>query len=196
MNWVNIAALEPLTLEVNVKLAVAIIFGMFLGVLLVKCDFADRVKVKENLTFSSMKMAKTLLLVLSLGMLAFALLRNWHVLQAHCPEALFWGVLIGGVCTGLGLGIGGLVPITAVAALASGRLYAIWVLLGMALAIPAAKLVRDNCAGILEKFSTPVAASMEPGNGIFAPDSPVLWLSSITLLLCLIMHFCGKKDDK
>ena len=51
MNWVNIAALEPLTLEVNVKLAVAIIFGMFLGVLLVKCDFADRVKVKENLTF-------------------------------------------------------------------------------------------------------------------------------------------------
>ena len=196
MNWITFAALEPLTLEVNVKLAVAIIFGIFLGFLLVKCDFADRVKVKENLTFSSMKMAKTLLFALALGILVFALLRNWHILQAHCPDAYFWGVLLGGICMGLGLGIGGLVPVTAVAALASGRLYAIWVLLGMALAIPAARVIRSCCSGILERLSAPVSASLEPGNGVFALDSPVLWLSVITFVLCMIMQLLGKPDDK
>lgn len=194
MSWSLIAALEPLTLEVNVKLAVAIIYGMLLGFVLVKCDFADREEVQKNLTFASTRMIKTLLLALALGMLAFAMLREWHVLQAHCPESLFWGVLIGGVLTGLGLGIGGLVPISAVAALASGRLYALWTLLGMALAVPAAKFLKEQFPAVVSKLDAPVSASLEPGNGLWAVDSPVLWLSGIILMTVLIMHFCGDKE--
>ena len=48
------ASLEPLALTGNGRMAVAIIYGMFLGVLLVKCGFSDRMEVKENLTFKSM----------------------------------------------------------------------------------------------------------------------------------------------
>lgn len=190
------AALEPLSLAGNGKLAVAIIFGIFLGLLLVKCDFSDRKKVKENLTLSSMKMAKTLLLALSLGMIVFALLRSTHAVQSNIPVATFWGALIGGVCVGAGLGIGGLVPITAVAALASGRLYALWVLLGMFLAIPAAKYALKILPDITSDFSAPVKASLEPGNGLFALNSPVMWLSIVTLVLCLIMAALGVKEKE
>lgn len=195
-NLMLISAVEPLALQGNVKLAVAIIFGIFLGMLLVKCDFADRQQVKANLTFASMKMAKTLLLALSVGMVVFVLLRQVHVVQAHLPPATIWGVLLGGAAAGVGLGLGGLVPVTAVAALASGRLYAIWVIIGMLLAFPAAQFCRDTLGSAVSRFAVPVSVSMEPGNGIFASDSPVLWVSAIALLLCLILHFCGSKESK
>ena len=190
-----IGAVEPLALEGGARMAVAIIYGIFLGLILVKCDFADRMEVKKNLTFHSMKMSKILLLALALGMLAFALLRDYHVIQPQISEANFWGVLAGGVCVGIGLGMNGLVPITAVAALASGRLYVLWMLLGMALAFPAAKFLKDNLSSILSRFDSSVSASLEPANGIFAMDSPALWVSIIAFLLCMIMQFFGVKDD-
>ena len=190
-----IAALKPLSLDGNLKLATAIIFGMFIGFLLTKCDFADRQKVKSNLTFASMKMAKTLLLALGLGVMAFALLRSTHLVQGNLPAATFWGVLLGGLCTGIGLGIGGLVPVTAVAALASGKLYAVWMLLGMLLAIPAAKFVSEKLFSG-SGFSAPVNASLEPSSGIFAVNSPVLWISIAAIVLCLIMALLGAKDKE
>ena len=189
-----IAALEPLTLEVNVKLAVAIIYGIVLGFILVKCNFASREEVKKNLTFASTDMAKIILTMLSIGMIAFVLLREQHVLQAHCPDAAFWGVLLGGICVGGGLGIGGLLPLTAVAALASGKFYAVWTLLGMAAAIPAAKFLKDKFSGVVDKLDAPVSASLEPGNGLWSVDSPVLWLAGVALLMVLVMHFCGAKE--
>ncbi|MBE6380150.1 MAG: hypothetical protein E7047_04400 [Lentisphaerae bacterium] len=195
MNTVLLASLEPLALQGNVKLAVASIFGIVLGLVLVKCDFADRVLVKKNLTFASMKMAKTLLLALGIGMMAFALLRSTHAVQSNVTPAAFWGVLLGGLCTGIGLGIGGLVPVTAVAALASGRIYALWVLLGMLLAIPAAKLFKRLLPEAGERFSAPVSASLEPANGLFALNSPVLWVSAAALILCLIMMLFGNRDE-
>ena len=195
MNTVMIAALEPLALQGNVKLAAASLFGIMLGLVLVKCDFADRKLVKENLTFNNMKMVKTLLLALGLGMMGFALLRTTHAVQSNVPPTVFWGVLAGGVCTGIGLGIGGLIPVTAVAALASGRLYAIWVLLGMLLAIPAAKLLKMIFSGAGERFSSPVSASLEPTGGLFALNSPVLWVSAAALMLCVIMMLFGSRDE-
>ena len=189
-----IAALEPLTLEVNVKLAVAIIYGIILGFILVKCNFADREEVQKNLTFASTDMTKIILTMLGVGLIIFAILREQHILQAHCPQTAFWGVLFGGICVGIGLGIGGLVPLTAVAALASGKLYAFWTLLGMAAAIPAAKVMKKTFSGVVDKLDAPVSASLEPGNGLWSADSPVLWLSGITLLVVLIMHFCGARE--
>lgn len=195
MNIFILSSLEPLALHGNVKLAVAALFGIFLGLVLIKCDFADRLTVKKNLTFGNMKMAKTLLLALGLGMLGFALLRSTHAVQANVPVATFWGALLGGLCTGVGLGIGGLVPVSAVAALASGRIYALWVLLGMLLAIPAARLVKKLLPAGGGQVAAPLATSLEPGNGLFALNSPVMWVSAAALLLCVIMMLFGSRDE-
>ena len=90
METLLLSAIEPLSLQGNVKLAAAIIFGIFLGMLLIKCDFAERELVKKNLTFSSMKMSKTLLLSLAVGMVLFLLLRNSHIVQRHWPASDCW----------------------------------------------------------------------------------------------------------
>ena len=196
METLLLSAIEPLSLQGNVKLAAAIIFGIFLGMLLIKCDFAERELVKKNLTFSSMKMSKTLLLSLAVGMVLFLLLRNSHIVQHHWPASDCWGVWLGGVLVGIGLGIGGLVPVTAVAALASGRLYAIWMIAGMLLAFPAVKFCKQLFPGLTDKFSAPVNISLETTGKIFTFDNPVLWISAIALLLCLIMHFLGARDSE
>jgi hypothetical protein len=80
--------------------------------------------------------------------------------------------------------------------LASSRLYAFWVLLGMFLAIPAAKYAAKVLPDLISDCSAPVNASLEPGNGIFALNSPVMWLSIITLVLCLFIAALGVKEKE
>ena len=190
------SAVEPLALSGEAKLAVAVIYGLFLGLLIVKCDFADRVAVKDNLTFKSMRMLKLLLLSLGLGMIIFALLRDAHVVQEHTVNASFWGILIGGIVSGIGLGMNGLIPITAVSALASGRLYAVWSLVGMVLAIPAAQFIRSKCGSLLDKFSGEINSTLASENGTWALDNPALWVAGTALLLFVIVALLGKKEKK
>lgn len=197
MNIVNIvllSAIEPVNLQGNEKLAAAIFFGIVLGILLVKCDFAERQTVKKNLTLGNTRLSKTLLLAMGLGMLIFALLQTVHVVQGNLPAATVWGVFAGGILTGIGLAIGGLVPVTAVTALASGRIYAIWVLLGMFLAIPTARFLRNVLPGMAAN-SQIFTLSLKPGNGIFAMNSPVLWISLAALVICALMTVFGGKDE-
>lgn len=194
MNITITAVLEPAALQGNIKLAVSIFFGMMLGILLVKCDFAERQTVKNNLVLSNVRLSKTLLLTLGLGLLIFSLLQTVHVVQSNLPVSTVWGVILGGILTGIGLGIGGLVPVTAVSALASGKLYAIWVLLGMILAIPAARIMRSILPGVAAD-SQVITMSIKPGNGIFSIDSPVLWISTTALALCVLMTLFGGKDE-
>lgn len=189
-----ISSIEPLDLQGNIRLAVAILYGMILGVLLVKFDLADRSKIKQDLTFTSMSTIKMLLLALGLGMVAFALLRNMHTVQAHWQETDFWGVLTGGLCVGIGLGIGGLLPLTVITSLAAGRLYSVWFVLGMILAFPAAKSLHDLLGSALKNFSAPVSAKLETSGDVWNAGNPFLWISAFLIMLCIIMQIFGSKE--
>lgn len=190
-----LSAIEPLALEGSSKLAASIIFGLVLGVFLVKSNLSDRKQVLENLTFARTELTRMLLLALALGMIVFVLLRDIHCVQAHLPESTIWGVMLGGIISGIGLGIGGLVPVTALASLASGRIYALWVLLGMVLAIPAAKLLQKYIPEVIGNFSDPVNISLEPADSLFALNSPVLILSIVSLILCFVLQMFGPKSS-
>jgi hypothetical protein len=152
-------------------------------------------EVKENLTFKSMRMVKTLLLAAGLGMIVFALLKNFHAVQSHTPEPGFWGVLAGGIVMGIGLGMNGLVPITAVSALASGRLYAVWSLIGMALAIPASAWIRSSCGAVLEKFNAPLNNVLIVEGSFWHWENPALWVAGISLVLFGIAACFGSKEN-
>lgn len=196
LGFINILAIEPLALQGNIRLATAILYGMLLGVLLVKFDFSDRTQIKQELTFCSIKMTKTLLLALGLGMITFAFLRNQHFVQANLPDANFWGVLVGGICCGIGLGIGGLTPLTVITSLAAGRLYAVWFIAGMIAAFPAAGFLKQLLKDSLKSFSSPVAAVMENTTSIWSLNNPYLWVSALLILLCIIMQLFGPRESK
>ncbi len=193
-SFIFLANIEPLALSGNTRIGAAVIYGIFLGVLLVKCGFADRVQVKENLTFKSMQMAEILLLATGLGMIVFTLLKSYHMIQPHYPAPGFWSVLAGGIVMGIGLGMNGLVPVTAVAALASGRLYALWSLLGMALALPVAAFIKNNFPEVLEKFNAPLNNVLQVEGSFWSLENPALWVAGIALILFIICACFGVKE--
>ena len=94
----------------------------------------------------------------------------------------------------IGLGWNGLVPITAVSALASGRLYALWSIIGMALAVPAAALIRNNCGSILEKFQTPMNNVFAIEGSFWSLENPALWVAGTALVLFIICACFGPKE--
>ena len=140
-------------------------------------------------------MARILLLAAGLGMIVFALLKNYHIVQPHYPAPGFWGILAGGIITGIGLGINGLAPVSAVSALASGRLYAVWSLLGMALALPAAAFIKNNCAAVLAKFNAPLNNVLQNEGTFWSLENPALWVAFVALLLFGILVCFGSKEN-
>lgn len=189
------AALEPLALQGNYRLAAAILFGMLLGLALAKTGLMDRCMVRDALTLREFSLAKTVVLALGVGVMFFVLLRMAGVVQQQTSGGTFWGSLLGGVIAGVGLGVAGLTPVTAVAALGAGRFYTIWVLIGMLLAIPVVNAARDQLGELIRRYSAPMESSLEPPHGLWAFDSPPLWIFSICVSLCLILMLFGGKNN-
>ena len=189
------AVLQPLALQGNYRLAAAILFGMLLGLALVKTGLTDRCMVRDALTLREFSLSKTMVLALGVGVLLFVLLRGTGLIQPHTTPCTFWGSLMGGVIAGVGLGIAGLAPSTAVAALGAGRLYSLWVLAGMLLAIPVVQTARGRLGELIQRFSAPMESSLEPPNGLWAFNSPPLWIFGICMSLCLILMLFGTKNS-
>lgn len=189
------AALEPLALQGNYRLAAALIFGMLVGLVLAKLRLNDREAVRDMLTLRDFTMLKTFLLALGAGVLVFVLFRKAGLVQQQSVPGTFWGSLVGGVLAGVGLGIAGLTPLTALAALGSGRLYAVWLIAGMLLAMPAAHWVKTHLGDLIARFGAPMASSLEPSDGLWKLSSPPLWIFAICLALTLLLHLTarGKK---
>ena len=61
------AALEPLALQGNYRLAAALLFGMLVGLVLAKLRLNDREAVRDMLTLRDFTMLKTFLLALGAG---------------------------------------------------------------------------------------------------------------------------------
>lgn len=188
-----IASLEPLVLEGNLRLAAAIFFGIVLGMLIIKINLADDRKVKDSLTLKDVTLAALLLLSLGIGIVVFYLLRDVHMVQSHTPDVTFYGALLGGILAGVGVGICGLTPVTAAAALGSGRLYSLWVLIGMVLAFPAIGLLKKYLGDLIARFAEPMASSLEPSGGLWSFNSPVLWVAGICIVLGIFIYLLGPK---
>ena len=144
------------------------------------------------LTLRDFAMLKALLLALGAGVVVFALCRKAGLVQQQTAPGIFWGSLVGGVLAGIGVGFAGLTPLTAAAALGAGRLYALWVLLGMLLAVPAVRFARGKLGDLIARFKEPMASSLEPTDGLWAWNSPPLWIFAICLALCLILSLAGR----
>ena len=97
-------------------------------------------------------------------------------------------MIIPGALTGAGLVISSLTPTTAVASLAAGRLRAVWVLLGMALAIPAVKSVSGFLSDTLYRWDMALDRPALP-DAFFSAANPGLYLTAVLLALLLLVHF-------
>ena len=180
--------MEPLALTGTLRIAIAIIVGIGLGVLLEKADLIWRKTTLNALKLKNGRLLNTFLFSIIVGVLLFPLAQHSGLVNIHIRPAAFWPSLIGGLLCGIGLVICAKVPLTAIASLAAGRIHAIWVIIGMILAYLAVNAVSKWLSETLYSWSKPIAYHPQIGD-YFSFANPALWVAAAAMVLVLFIQF-------
>jgi hypothetical protein len=172
----------------NYRLAVAIFIGIFCGFLLVKSDLAWRKTCLNMFLLRDGRLLKTLLFSLGSGVALIYFLQSMEVIEVHVRPGYFWASLTGGVLSGIGLAFCCRVPITAIAALGAGRLYALWSIAGMLLAVSFVSVVSSRLSSSIYTWSKPLDPPQK-ADSFLDVGNPALWVVVISLLLLVFLHF-------
>lgn len=186
--------MHPLDLPETYKLAFAVAAGILYGVVLYKSGFADAGKVRAALELRNGRLVMTVLLALGLGALLFYGTRNLGLTPVHVRAGYLWGSIFGGVFCGVGITLCGLAPTSAVAALGSLRISALWAVVGMILAIPFVNVITDVLSKTVYSWHR-LARPPQP-TVFFSTDNPVLYAAlGMCVLLVLVRFSVGDKEE-
>lgn len=175
-------------LEGNYRLAVAIFIGIFCGFLLVKSDLAWRKTCLNMFLLKDGRLLKTLLFSLGFGVALVYFLQHLEVISLQVRPGYFWASLIGGSICGIGLAFCFRVPITAIAAIATGRIYALWSIVGMFLAVSFVGFISGTLSSSIYSWSKPLDAPQQTDTFLDA-GNPALWIMILTLAALIFLHF-------
>lgn len=187
--------MEPLALSGNYRVAAAILLGIFFGFLLIKSELAFRKNCLDAVLLKNGRVLKTMLISLAVGVIIFFFAEKSGLVQLQVRTGYFWASLIGGIIAGLGFALCARVPVSTIAGLAAGRIYVLWVILGMMLAIPCVQFMSNVLTKSIYSWSAPINTNGSVGE-FFNVTNPALWVTGIALALTLLFHFTLGGDDK
>ncbi len=185
--------MEPLQLTGIWKIAFALVLGGLFGFILVHSEFFLRASIIKAIKLTDKSFFTTFLFSIAVGMVIFYFIYP-RIINEHCMPANFWGVIIGGIFAGIGLAICGHFPFNTLLSLATGKIYSIWVLLGMFLAIPLNKYISNWLYDTVYKFKelTDADASLLHSSQIeYFP----LWIATILIIFVLVLHITSNKTS-
>lgn len=188
--------IAALALTGNYRLAASIIMGMACGFLLVKSDLTWRKTCLNMLLLRDGRLLKSLLFSMAVGCTLFFIAQRFELVNLRVRPGYFWASLTGGIVCGLGVALCCRVPITAIAALASGRVYVLWSIVGMLLAVPFVRIFSGWLSNSIYNWAEPIN-TREPVSSYFSISNPALWATALSLLLVLFIHFAlgGDEDE-
>ena len=178
--------MHPLSLDGNYRLVAGIALGMAFGFLIVKSEIVWRRTLIGQLFLSNMRFVKTFLVSIAVGSLLFFFCRDWELVEPQFRSMFFWGSVMGGLLTAAGIALCGHVPATSVASLGTGRLYALWSLAGMLVAMPLVKIVSEWLSKTVYKWHAPFSTNPTL-NSYFGADTP-FWVAGAALLLAIFLE--------
>jgi Sulphur transport len=181
-------------LEGNYRLAAAIFIGIFCGFLLVKSDLSSRKTCLNMFLLKDGRLLKTLLFSLGFGVALVYFLQHMEVIAVHVRPDYFWASLIGGAISGIGLAFCFRVPITAIAALGTGRLYVLWSIIGMFLAVSFVEVISNALSSSIYSWSKPINAPQQADTFLDA-GNPALWVILLSLVALVFLHFTFKSEE-
>ena len=187
--------MEPLALSGNWRLAAAIFMGVAVGFWLVRSELADREKIKEGLQLKDGQWLKTFLFSIAVGVVIFYFARRFGLEKTHVRSVYPWGAIVGGILAGIGVAIGGHVPITAAASLGTGKFFPVWTIIGFLAAIPVVKGVSGFLGKTLYSWTQPIGhEQIFRQYGVW--DTAMIWTVGVCLLLTLFLQYAlGKKNQ-
>jgi len=179
----------------NYRLAAAIFIGIFCGFLLVKSDLSWRKTYLNMFLLKDGRLLKTLLFSLGFGVALVYFLQQAEVIAVHVRPGYFWASLIGGVVSGTGLAFCFRVPITAIAALGAGRLYALWSVIGMILAVSFVDIISSELSSSVYNWSKPLDEPQQ-ADSFLDLSNPVLWIVVLSLISLAFLQFTFRGETE
>lgn len=186
--------LEPLGLDGASGLGASILIGLFFGIALVKSGFARDESCIRFTALRDGRLIKIFLLTIAFGVVAFYFAARAGIVNIQTADCYRYSAIAGGMVSGVGFALSGFFPGAAVAALGSGRLYALWTVVGMALAIPAKRLLENVISppwhwGSMTAEPTLASEAFGIANWIWP-------LAVVAVVLTAIVQVCLPEDEK
>lgn len=186
--------MEPLALSGTYRLTAGILLGAAFGFVLVRSGIAWRKTIMDQLSMKSTFFLKMFFVSVSVGTLLFYFAHKWGIVHYNFRPTFFWAAALGGLISAVGITICGQVPATVVASIAAGRLYSIWVLAGMLVAMPIVHLVSGWLSGTVYNWPTPFTYN-ENLQDLFSGNNFAFWVAGISMLLCFFFEFVRSAEE-
>jgi hypothetical protein len=186
--------MTALYLHSSAKLLAAALLGFITGFVMLKSDLIWRRSVFGIFLLKDGRLIKTFLLYILLGTLGFFLLRRMGVVEIHSVQGYFWSSIMGGMLGGIGMVLCGFAPATSITAFSCGRLYAIWTIIGMILAVPCVKHANSFLSKTVYSWGDRMLNDAQPMR-FLSLNNPAFYIVVISAFLIFLIHFTiGDKE--
>jgi uncharacterized protein len=122
----------------NIEIAAIVVFGALFGYFLEASGLGSPKKLNAQFVlkdWSVFKVMFTSIVVAAMGLLILDMMWLIDSSTLRIPTTFFWAMLIGGALLGIGLNIGGYCPGTSVVGFFSGRIDALFFMIGMIIGV-------------------------------------------------------------
>ncbi|MEI6055910.1 MAG: YeeE/YedE thiosulfate transporter family protein [Lentisphaerota bacterium] len=194
--------MHPLELTGTYKLLAALLVGFLFGFVLLQCGLSNRKTFMDQFSFKDNSFAIIFFISVAIGVPVCYFLTKYGIIKLHPTDYKFWPIVIGALFTGLGLVLCGHIPITAISSFGSGKIYSLWIFIGMLAAFPVINLARPIINDYITNKTDPVDLNLISQNSLFFQGhTAMLYIIPIVclvlaLFLRLIQRSSGAKPSK
>lgn len=194
--------MHPLALTGTAKLLAALILGFLFGFILLQSGLSNRKTFMDQFSFKDNSFAIIFFISVAIGVPICYFCHKYGIINLHPTDYRFWPIVIGALFTGLGLVLCGHIPITAISSFGSGKIYSLWIFIGMLAAFPAINLARPIISDYITNKTDPVDVNVISQNSLFYQgQTAMLYIIPIVclvlaLFLRLIQRSSGSKTSR
>lgn len=189
--------MHPLALSGSHRLIAGIILGIILGFLLVRSKACSRKSFSDLIAFRDPLLVNIFLVSVAVGAPMIYLTNMAGLTETNIRPVYFWGAIIGGFISGVGIVNCKQIPVTALANLGEGKLYSLWTIAGMLLAMATVKLMSGFLSSTIYSWNAPFTFHQKLDD-YFSTGIVVIWLCLLSTLMTVFLYFVmgrGKKTE-
>jgi len=167
-------------------IASGLLSGVLFGYVLESAGFASPRKLTAQFRFSDWSVFKvmfTAIIVAAVGLYAATAFGLIKANSIYIPTDFFWAMLVGGALVGAGMAVGGYCPGTSTVAFATGRLDALFFMIGMVVGTGVFASLFDSLKGFYFAAEGPQGQTLSELTGI------PTWAILVILVVVAIVGF-------
>lgn len=178
----------------NIEIAAIIVFGALFGYFLEASGLASPRKLNAQFVLKDWSVFKVMFTSIVVAAMGLWILDYMFLIDASAfriPTTFFWAMLLGGALLGIGLNIGGYCPGTSLVGSFTGRIDALFFLVGMIMGV--------LLFAIFFEYIEPFYLAAQGPDGQTLPellDLPTWIIVIILLILAVVGFLLGNKFEK